>query len=70
MQIHAATLLAGQQMVQPQVRPAPGFAADLEKPEGFQPLPLKKAAHADQNPAATPVQSGPVRPGTALDIKI
>jgi hypothetical protein len=70
MQIHTATLLASQQLVQPQARPVPGFAADLEKSEGFQPLPLKKTAHADQIPPAAPAQPGSARLGAALDIKI
>ena len=71
MQISAANLLASQQMGQVQAKPAPGFAAALEKSEGFQPLPLKQRAHTDESPAAAaPPPAGPARLGATLDIKI
>lgn len=70
MQINAAALLASQQMTPAQAKPAPGFAAALEKREGFEPLPLKQMAHADESPAAAPPPGGPARPGARLDIKI
>jgi hypothetical protein len=70
MQINAATLLASQQTTQAQAKPAPGFAATLEKTEGFAPLPLKQMAHTDERPAAAPPPSGPARLGATLDIKV
>jgi hypothetical protein len=74
MQISAQTLLASQQAAQIQpARPAaaPGFAAALDKTEGFAPLPLKQTAPA-QNPA-NPAPTAPTasaRPGSLIDIKI
>ena len=70
MQINAATLLASQQMSQVQAKPAPGFAAALEKSGGFEPLPLKQMAHTDEGPAAAPSPPKPARLGAALDIKV
>ena len=76
MQISAQTLLASQQTsvsqqtgpVQP--RPAPAFAAALEKSEGFAPLLLKQAAPAQQSAAAQPAPAGPARLGAMIDIKV
>ena len=70
MQINAATLLASQQMNQAQAKPAPGFAAVLEKSDGFAPLPLKQMARMDESPAVPPTPAGQARPGAMLDIKI
>ena len=68
MQINAATLLASQQMTEARAKPAPSFAAALEK--GFEPLPLKQMAHTDESLAAPPVPARPARLGATLDIKI
>jgi hypothetical protein len=74
MQISAQTLLASQQAAQIQPArptPAPGFAAALDKTEGFAPLPLKQVAPAQNT--ANPAPSGPAstaRPGSLIDIKI
>jgi hypothetical protein len=76
MQISAQTLLASQQAfasqqagaVQP--RPAPAFAAALEKRDGFAPLPLKQTAPAPQSAAAQPAPTGPARLGAMIDIKV
>ena len=70
MQINAATLLASQQSVPIQAKSAPGFAAALEKSDGFAPLPLKQMAHTDESPAAAPALARPTRLGATLDIKI
>ena len=77
MQISAQNLLASQQAaavqpsVQPAVRPAAGFAAALEKTEGFAPLPLKQVAPAQDMPDPAPARAkAPVRLGSTLDIKI
>ena len=70
MQINAATLLASQQMTQAQAKAAPGFAAALEKSGGFEPLPLKQMAPADESPAAAPPAAKPARLGATLDIKV
>jgi hypothetical protein len=73
MQISAQNLLASQQTVQLQPRPAPapGFAAALEKNEGFAALPLKQIAPAPDVPAAPPTgPKGPARLGAVIDIKI
>ena len=70
MQINAATLLASQQMTQTPAKAAPGFAAALEKGEGFAPLPLKQMAHTDESPATAPTPAKPARLGATLDIKI
>jgi len=76
MQISAQTLLASQQTfasqqaatVQP--RPAPGFAAALEKAGGFQPLPLKQTAPAQEPVPARPISGAPARLGGMIDIKV
>ena len=71
MQISAQTLLASQQTAQIQPRPAPGFAAALDKNEGFAALPLKQIAPAQDAPAAPPPSpKGYARPGARIDIKI
>jgi hypothetical protein len=73
MQISAQTLLASQQTAQIQPRPVPasGFASALEKPEGFAPLPLKRAAPAqDSSAAAPPRPTGPARLGAMVDIRV
>jgi len=73
MQINAATLLASQQLTQAQgqskPKPAPGFAAALEKSGGFEPLPIKQMMHTDESPAA-PATPSPARLGAMVDIKI
>ena len=73
MQIDAATLLASQHVAPhaspAAARPAPGFAAALEK-TGFEPLPLKQMAHTDESPAAAASPARPARLGANLDIKI
>ncbi len=69
MQISAQTLLASQQQaaaIQP--RPAPGFAAALEKSGGFEPLPLKQTAPVQEPLAAQP--SASARLGAMIDIKV
>lgn len=76
MQISAQTLLASQQSfasqqaggVQP--RPAPGFSAALEKAGGFEPLPLKQAAPAQEPAPARPMAGAPARLGGMIDIKV
>jgi hypothetical protein len=73
MQISAQTLLASQQTapIQPRSAPAPGFAAALEKNEGFSALPLKQIAPAPDAPAAPPTgPKGLARLGAMIDIKI
>jgi hypothetical protein len=70
MQINAATLLASQQMSQIQAKPAPGFAAALDKTDGFQPLPLKQTAHTDESVATPQTPAGPARLGAMIDIKV
>lgn len=73
MQISAQTLLASQQTapVQPHIRPAPGFAATLEKSEGFAPLPLKQTAPVQGSAAARPpAPTGAARLGAMIDIKV
>lgn len=69
MQISAQTLLASQQQaaaIQP--RPAPGFSAALEKAGGFEPLPLKQTAPAQEPVSARP--SAPARLGAMIDIRV
>jgi len=70
MQINAAALLASLQAAPVQAKPAPGFAAGLEKSQGFAPLPLKQMAPADESPKAMPAPVGTARLGATLDIKI
>ena len=72
MQISTSTLLASQQASQIQAKPAAGFTHALEKASGFQPLPLKQAAPAENVPSNT-VQPAPNKPpklGSMVDIKI
>ena len=72
MQISASTLLASQQASPMQAEPAAGFTQALEKASGFQPLPLKQAAPAENAPASI-VQPAPNKPpklGSMVDIKI
>jgi len=71
MQISAQTLLASQQqaaVLQP--RPAPGFSAALEKAGGFEPLPLKQTAPAQEPVPAQAAPGGPARLGAMIDIKV
>ena len=71
MQINAATLLASQQLTPAQAKPAPGFAAALEKSESFAPLPLKQMAPTDESaPTAPRAPAAAARLGSTLDIKI
>ena len=71
MQINAQTLLASQQAAQIQSRPAPAFAAALEKTEGFAPLPLRQTAPSAQDQLAAPANANAfARPGARIDIKI
>ncbi len=71
MQINAAAILASQQQVQ---RPAAQPAVQDFAPIAFKQVP--KAASVPSPPAepkvpaATPAGTGPVRPGTHLDIKV
>ncbi len=73
MQISAQTLLASQQAAQFQAKgasgPIPGFAAALDKAEGFAPLPLKQVATAQDVPTM-PRPGSAGRPGALVDIKI
>jgi hypothetical protein len=72
MQISASTLLASQQVGQAQAKPAAGFAQALEKASGFQPLPLKQVAAAEDASKSVP-QPAPNKPqkvGSMVDIKI
>ena len=67
----AATLLASQQVAQAHAKPAAGFAQALEKASGFQPLPLKQTAPAQDAPSnfmQPPKQSQKL--GSTIDIKI
>jgi len=73
MQISAQTLLASQQAFASQqaaiqTRPAPGFSAALEK--GFESLPLKQTAPAQEPAAARPLSGAPTRLGGMIDIKV
>jgi len=70
MQISAQTLLASQQAATVQPRPAPGFSAALEKAGGFQPLPLKQTAPAQEPVPAQPISGAPARLGGMIDIKV
>jgi hypothetical protein len=74
MQISAQTLLASQQAAQIQPArpaPAPGFAAALEKTEGFAPLPLKQVSPAQNAANSAPSGATPTaRPGSLIDIKV
>jgi hypothetical protein len=72
MQISAHNLLASQQVASVQPKPAPGFAAALEKSASFQPLTLKQTAAPQEaltvTPPAAPTASQ--RPGSTVDIKV
>jgi len=72
MQISTSTLLASQQASQIQAKPAAGFTQALDKVSGFQPLPLKQAAPADDAPKSVsqPAPTKPQRLGSMVDIKI
>ena len=76
MQISAQTLLASQQAFISQqaggvqLRPAPGFAAALEKAGGFEPLPLKQTAPVQEPVPAQPAPGTPARLGGMIDIKV
>lgn len=76
----SATLIAAQQaareararLAMPQQTQAPGFAAALEKTEGFSPLPIRQAAVSaatalDPQPAKG---AAPARMGQHLDITV
>ncbi|HEX4028414.1 MAG TPA: hypothetical protein VHX18_12410 [Rhizomicrobium sp.] len=76
----SATLIAAQQaareararLAMPQAAQQPGFAAALEKTEGFSPLPLKQtAASAATALNPQPAQgSAPARMGQHVDITV
>jgi len=70
MQISAQTLLASQQAVPVQPRPAPGFSAALGKAGAFEPLPLKQAAPGRETASVAPASTGPARLGSMIDIKV
>jgi hypothetical protein len=76
MQISASTLLASQQasqhVSQVQAKPATGFVQALDKAPGFQPLPLKQAAPAENVPSniLQPASAKPQKPGSTIDIKV
>ncbi|HEV7959502.1 MAG TPA: hypothetical protein VGP01_00615 [Rhizomicrobium sp.] len=76
MQISAHNLLASQQASQQaapvQPKPAPGFAAALEKNASFQPLTLKQTAAPQEALTNTPPPAviGSQRPGSTIDIKV
>ncbi len=70
MQISGSNLLQASQQVQaPAPAAAPGFASALQKMAGFIPRDLTKpeAPPAEPKPA---VQTGPVRPGQHVDMKV
>lgn len=72
MQISPQSLLVSQQMGQAQSKPAPGFAAALERDQGFAPLPLKQTAPVPESrpePPSLGVQ-GAAPPGSRIDIKV
>jgi hypothetical protein len=75
----SATLIAAQaaareartRLALPQATQQPGFAAALEKTEGFSPLPLRQAAAPAPAAATQTTQaSKPVRMGQHLDITV
>jgi len=70
MQISAHNLLASQQAAPIQPKPAPGFAAALEK--SFQPLTLKQTAAPQEALTTTPPSAAKAsqRPGSTVDIKV
>ena len=73
----SATLIAAQaaarearaRLAVPQATPQPGFAAALDKTEGFSPLPLKQVA-TSAAPAQVPQAAQPARMGQHLDITV
>ena len=75
----SATLIAAQaaarearaRLAMPQATPQPGFAAALDKAEGFSPLPLKQVAAAQPAAAAqAPQTATPARMGQHVDIVV
>jgi hypothetical protein len=75
----SATLIAAQaaarearaRLAMPQAAQQPGFAAALEKSEGFSPLPLRQAAAPAPAAAAQSTQASmPVRMGQHVDITV
>ena len=75
----SATLIAAQaaarearaRLAVPQAAQQPGFAAALEKSEGFSPLPLRQAAAPAPAAAAQSTQAAmPVRMGQHVDITV
>lgn len=72
MQISPQSLLVSQQMGQAQAKLTSGFAAELEKDQGFAPLPLKQTSpvsEARPEPPSPGLQ-GAVPPGSRIDIKV
>jgi hypothetical protein len=72
MQISPQSLLVSQQVGQAQPKPAPGFAAALEKDQGFAPLPLRQTAPVQQSrpEPPSPALPGGAPPGSRIDIKV
>jgi len=72
MQISAHNLLASQQAAPIGPKPAPGFAAALEKNTSFQPLTLKQTAAPQEALTNTPPPAAKAsqRPGSTIDIKV
>jgi len=75
----SATLIAAQaaarearaRLALPQAAQQPGFAAALEKTEGFSPLPLRQAAPPAPTAAPRSTQAAtPVRMGQHVDITV
>ncbi len=75
----SATLIAAQaaarearaRLAMPQAAQQPGFAAALEKTQGFSPLPLRQAAVPAPAAAGQPAQTAaPVRMGQHVDITV
>ena len=75
----SATLIAAQaaarearaRLAMPQAAQQPGFAAALEKTDGFSPLPLRQAAAPAPAAAAQSTQAAmPVRMGQHVDITV
>ena len=77
MQVNA-TLIAAQlaarearaRLAMPEGAQQPGFAAALEKPQGFSALPLKQVAAALPTAAPAPQAAMPARTGMHLDITV
>jgi hypothetical protein len=72
MQISPQSLLVSQQLSQAQAAAAPGFAAALEKDQGFAPLPLKQTAPVLQSrpEPPSPGTRGAAPSGSRIDIKV